>query len=257
MTHAIECRTCQRQLAVGPELQGRRIRCPGCKGVMRVPLDETGQPSPHADTSATVRPERAEVAAAVPQRRADYDEEPDDDESLQTPRRESRRRSLSDRKARSPLTFALRLGGVVALVALGAFAIALNVDWYALNPKPLGQQAAHAEAPPLPPPPKLEELPAEPAPANLDAKDRSRGMGATVYLKVTRAANVVQEGSGFFAAEPGLVITSAHVVGMGASGCSSPSKVEVVVHSGAANEMTLQGQLPLPPTGSATWLWYG
>lgn len=132
--------------------------------------------------------------------------------------------------------------GVVGL-ALGVVA-ALNIDRFTSKPiTPKAHQAAHAELPPLPPPPKIDEPPDGPAPPDIDAEARRKVIRATAYLKVTRAAGLIQEGTGFFAAEPGLVITSAHVVGMGASGCSAPANVEVVLNRGEKDEVTLQAHV--------------
>jgi len=64
---------------------------------------------------------------------------------------------------------------------------------------------------------------------------------ATVYLRVADARNKTGGGSGFLAVEPGVVITNAHVVGMMTASSKPPTKIEVVVHSGEANELSLVG----------------
>ncbi len=63
----------------------------------------------------------------------------------------------------------------------------------------------------------------------------------TTILALLAAADANPDN--FFAAEPGLVLTNAHVVGMGAAGCSSPVKVDVVVNNGEADEYTVSGQV--------------
>src|SRR5262245_44171156 len=66
---------------------------------------------------------------------------------------------------------------------------------------------------------------------------------ATVMLKVTSEGGRSAEGSGFFAVEPGIVVTNAHVLGMLQADSKPPTKVEVIVHSGGANEMKLSGKV--------------
>jgi V8-like Glu-specific endopeptidase len=64
---------------------------------------------------------------------------------------------------------------------------------------------------------------------------------ATVYLKVTTAGGQVSEGSGFLLGEPGIVITNAHVVGMLQAKAKPPTKVEIVINSGEADEAKVAG----------------
>src|SRR5262249_24935582 len=78
-----------------------------------------------------------------------------------------------------------------------------------------------------------------PAPPQIDAETRRKVIRATAHIRTTRVGNVTEEGSGFFAAEPGLVFTNAHVVGMGAAGCHEPVRVDVIVNSGQSDEKTL------------------
>jgi S1-C subfamily serine protease len=66
---------------------------------------------------------------------------------------------------------------------------------------------------------------------------------ATVYLKVTTASGKITEGSGFLAVRQGIVITNAHVVGMMQASSKPPSKVEVVLYSGEADEVQLAGEV--------------
>jgi LSD1 subclass zinc finger protein len=96
----------------------------------------------------------------------------------------------------------------------------------------------------LEPPPKQVEVPAGPAPPAMAADTTKRVKKATAYLRVTQGNGVTVEGSGFFAAEAGLVFTNAHVLGMMESSSKLPTKVDVVVHSGeASTEFTVSGQV--------------
>ncbi|HEX4613797.1 MAG TPA: serine protease, partial [Urbifossiella sp.] len=62
---------------------------------------------------------------------------------------------------------------------------------------------------------------------------------ATVLLRVTLPNGDKVTGSGFFAQEPGLVVTNAHVLGMLDPDGRRPLKVEVVVRSGEPTSQTL------------------
>jgi S1-C subfamily serine protease len=64
---------------------------------------------------------------------------------------------------------------------------------------------------------------------------------ATAYLRVTMPSGQVAEGSGFFAMEPGIVVTNAHVLGMLQAKSQVPRNVQVVVNSGQANEKQIIG----------------
>jgi len=87
------------------------------------------------------------------------------------------------------------------------------------------------------------DAPAGPAPAVID-KDTAYKVGqTTAYLRVRLANGNTVEGSGFFAVQPGLVLTNAHVLGMLNLGSSMPAEVRVVVHSGEADEFTLPAEV--------------
>jgi S1-C subfamily serine protease len=59
---------------------------------------------------------------------------------------------------------------------------------------------------------------------------------ATVYLRVKHADGKQAEGSGFFAGGPGMIVINAHILGD-----KPPTKIEVLVRSGEADEKTLPG----------------
>jgi S1-C subfamily serine protease len=93
------------------------------------------------------------------------------------------------------------------------------------------------------PPPKQVAVPPGPTPPFIDPAATARVKKATAYFRVTMSNGQVAQGSGFFALEPGLVFTNAHVLGMMGSAGGMPSKVEVVVHSGQPEEFTCVGQV--------------
>ncbi len=82
------------------------------------------------------------------------------------------------------------------------------------------------------------------APAVITAETTHKVKRATVCLRVRLANGQLSEGSGFFAAQRGLVLTNAHVLGMRAAGTSLPTKVDIVVHSGEpGEEFTVSGRV--------------
>jgi tetratricopeptide (TPR) repeat protein/S1-C subfamily serine protease len=87
------------------------------------------------------------------------------------------------------------------------------------------------------------EVPPGPAPAVIDRDTTRKVKQATVLLRVRLANDDTLEGSGFFAVEPGLVLTNAHVLGMLRPGSPTPEKVQVVVHSGETEEFILPAQV--------------
>jgi S1-C subfamily serine protease len=127
----------------------------------------------------------------------------------------------------------------------GLLLLALAVGLFALflpraDTRPADPAEAEAPAPQLPP---RAEVPAGPVPAQIDPATVSRIKDATVYLRVRLPNGDVAEGSGFFCLEPGVVMTNAHVLGMLRPDAAPPSQVDVVAHSGEANETKLTGSV--------------
>jgi S1-C subfamily serine protease len=93
------------------------------------------------------------------------------------------------------------------------------------------------------PPPVVNFDPAKkPAAAGqLNAATLKKVKKSTAYLRVTMTSGAQAEGSGFFAVEPGIVVTNAHVLGMLQSYSPTPTNVDVVINGGEADEMTLRG----------------
>jgi S1-C subfamily serine protease len=104
-------------------------------------------------------------------------------------------------------------------------------------------QLVPVKAPNDPPPPVIE-VPPGPAPAAIAKENTLRVKKATAYLRVSMPNGLTGEGSGFFAAEPGLVFTNAHVLGMLGASSPMPARVDVVVNSGEpGQEFALAGQI--------------
>jgi len=87
----------------------------------------------------------------------------------------------------------------------------------------------------------VAQIPAGPAPATIQPESTRKVKKATVYLKVVMAGGETAEGSGFFAMEPGIVLTNAHVVGMLQANSKAPKKIDIVANSGETDEFTMKG----------------
>jgi hypothetical protein len=100
------------------------------------------------------------------------------------------------------------------------------------------------------PPPAPDSVPQQAAlfptgaaPPTIQPESVKRVKKATVQLKVKLSDGSSAEGSGFFATEPGIVLTNAHVLGMLRANAKPPQKIEVVAQSGQADEFTMTGKV--------------
>jgi hypothetical protein len=76
----------------------------------------------------------------------------------------------------------------------------------------------------------------------ISADHTRRAKKATVYIKVVLPGGEVAEGSGFFAMEPGLIVSNAHVLGM-LRGQEKPTSLEVIINSGEPDEFRAQADI--------------
>src|SRR5947209_4739242 len=89
------------------------------------------------------------------------------------------------------------------------------------------------------PGPKADPNPnpkADPAPPRIKGETVEKVKASSVYLHVRLPNGAECEGSGFFAIEPGIVITNAHVIGMMTATSRPPAAVDVVVAAGQPGE---------------------
>ena len=246
----IACPACRARFDCPVERAGRSVRCGACANVFTAP-----PPVPVAVALPLARPRPAvRVATATPVARATsavaarYDSDDDD-----APRR--RRPAEVAVPKTSPLVYALGgVGGLLLLVVLAfagfalkrqsdapAVAVAPKVEVVIPAVQPLSAApaapalpAAPAGVPPAPagtPPPKV----AATLPNGTPAQAIQMVKASTAYIR-TRQKNMMSMGSGFFAGPPGYVVTNAHVIGVGPKDVQMPSRVEVVVHSGEADQ---------------------
>ncbi|HEX3314033.1 MAG TPA: serine protease, partial [Gemmataceae bacterium] len=113
-------------------------------------------------------------------------------------------------------------------------------------------EPAKSVEPPPPPAPSVPLVPLTPAapptptaapPAQIDAANIRRVKKATTFLRVTAGDGVQMSGTGFFAIEPGIVFTNAHVVDMLDSNSPPPRSIDVVLNSGEPDEKVLRGTI--------------
>ncbi len=79
--------------------------------------------------------------------------------------------------------------------------------------------------------------------AQLDGDVLKKVKAATVHLEVLLPSGDTVEGSGFFTAEPGVIVTNAHVLGMVSADSRPPVKVVITLHSGESNSRALPARL--------------
>jgi S1-C subfamily serine protease len=77
----------------------------------------------------------------------------------------------------------------------------------------------------------------------LDKDTLAKVKEATAYLQVRLPDGTISQGSGFFAVEPGLVLTNAHVLGMLEAGSRPPRQIVVVINSGQPSSQVVKGTL--------------
>jgi S1-C subfamily serine protease len=267
-------------LAVPENLQGKQVRCPKCSKLTLVPASEAVTPTAPSGAAATAAKasERASEAitkaaprpspARSPQPTGKASARAQDKEGAETPTvrhtgkkyrdsEDSDDRPRRRKQTKSPLPWIL--GGVGGGVVLGLVVLAVLVmtgrsetksepvveDQAPAKKTPRvnpGQQLA-VRSPKQFEPPQPVPIPAGPAPKEISPESTSRVKRATAYLRVKYANGSEAEGSGFFAAEKGLVFTNAHVLGMLNPSAPAPAQVNVVVGSGEPGEFTRRGQV--------------
>ena len=105
-------------------------------------------------------------------------------------------------------------------------------------PEEKPQQPVKPAEPVKPVGPKPTVGPAKDAP---DEATLIRVKASTVYIEVDNGRGGGGTGTGWFAFEPGLIVTNAHVVGMKHPGSKPPAKVSVFLNSGTEKQQLYEG----------------
>jgi S1-C subfamily serine protease len=243
MSVRVTCPACRASYSVGDEIRGKTIRCRECDQPLPIPARRTD-----ADTTIRLPDDDAQPNDAI------YDTK---GRSAPRPtgrgRREEETTREAPRKARSGGLIAVLLvvgGSFAVLAVLGIALVVLTIVIFRggapeeqLAVKGPGavklQEGGNAGNPVL-----FAGPGNVPPPDQIDPETLAKVKQATVYLRVTMPNGQAAEGSGFFAVEPGVVITNAHVLGMLQAQSRPPANVDVVVHSGEpGKELVLRGQV--------------
>ena len=259
----IACPSCRSRFDCPVERAGRSVRCGVCANVFAAPQPPSPPPKavPVAVALPVARPRpAARVSVATPLARsataaaARYDSDDDD-----APRR--RRPAEVAEPKTSPLVYVLGgVGGLLLLVVLAfaGFVVKRGADAPAVAAAPKSSEIVIPAAQPLSAAPAVPSSPvaaAPLAPAGTPPPKVAPAMSnatpaqaiqmvkaSTAYIR-TRQKNMMSMGSGFFAGPPGYVVTNAHVIGVGPKDVQMPSRVEVVVHSGEADQKVYTARL--------------
>lgn len=262
MAIRINCPSCNTPNTIDDAKRGRKVRCRTCDEPISVPTGNSSKGKRQAE-EAVQETRKVKVRAAGAGKLAnDEDDDRDADEGR-------RSRKKKNRAAKSGFPMAVVVGGVAAVLLFCLLGVGLPAYFLLWKSKPdaaLGKaadQQVHADRKnpdnrnedqknknenPNPNPkknpnplPVVDPNAGKPLPDQIPPELVPRIKQATVYLRVTMPSGQIAEGSGFFAMEPGIVITNAHVLGMLQAKSQVPRNVQVVVNSGQANEKQIIG----------------
>jgi S1-C subfamily serine protease len=266
MSLRISCPACKIVITVGDEARGRNVRCAGCGKVLAIPAGvRAPAPTPPPETQS-IKPAAGpatDFAFATPvQQPAPPTPAPPHAIAVsvaapipQLPPAVAGAAASAEQKAKSkksgvPIAVLLAGGGAVVFLFVLICAGTIGAVLIFRSDKkpadvPLDRQAkkpakAKEETKPAPEP-IVDANAGKPLPAQMPEDILKRVKAATVHLRVTRQGGGVSEGSGFFAIQPGIVITNAHVLGMLHAGSRAPIDVQVTLNSGETNEVKLDG----------------
>jgi S1-C subfamily serine protease len=255
----VACPWCRTVSVVSDTLRGQVAKCGACGKAMQLgtapaqPAATKPPPLPAAKSAPISFKKDAAapspVRAAPPPRRRRNDEDDYDDRPVR-PRR--RRREAAG--IPTGVWVCCGVGGLAVVMALVIFvvrAVSPGNDVVRTTPPP-GQQAEaplpvqnqeapqqHQDPPAVVPDP--DDLPPGPLPAQLSRDDLARVKKATVYIRA-HVPGGMSQGTGFFAVQPGLVVTNAHVLNMLKSP-RPPTRIDVVCDSGEPTERVFPAQL--------------
>ncbi|MBI3410066.1 MAG: trypsin-like peptidase domain-containing protein [Planctomycetes bacterium] len=277
MAIRVTCPSCGKSMDVGEDKRGKRVVCRGCDKPLQVSGGTRPRDNDERDYEDAIQEERRPRSRTDPGRADQRDWDDDRDSSKSRIRagassrdvrdrdgrdrdnrdRDSRDRDPRDRdddgpprrhkksrhkSATSPLVwiFALGGGGLLLVALVVVLVISLNAPDRTTKPRFVGQPPPFVNAQPAPVKQQPDQIPVEVV---------ERVKKATVHIKVTTPTGLMAEGSGFFA-EPGLVVTNAHVLGMLQARSRMPAQATVVVNSGELNEFQLSGNVLGVDSGS-------
>jgi predicted Zn finger-like uncharacterized protein len=249
MSIRFTCPACDASYTIDDDMRGKKMRCRKCDESVTVPAKEPKTDDGVYDPKGRGSP---------PVRRDDRRDR-DDHDGPKSRREKDASSSRKPKKKGNLLLPMVAIGGggiavvgvtLLLVIVILVFALKSSDDPPA-DPRivkdavavgPVGGGAPNVFFGPQANPNALP-VDNQPAPDKIAAATVQSVKASTVYLRVTMPSGGVAEGSGFFAIEPGIVITNAHVVGMMRADSKLPANVDVVINSGEPNEVTLRGNV--------------
>lgn len=238
-------------------------RCPHCQARFLVPAEQVGQPAKCGRCRKPFTPTAPPVPAPVPKaapipvavalpppapkpvvRAAELPPSRHDDDEDDRPRRRPRKPAPKPAAIHPGLLIGGGAAAVLLLVGLIGLVVYLapSSDPEPVPASPTAGPAYVTAGPAMPPAPAPAPSQAPPRPAATGKPEAvadavRRVKASTVYIRVHSRMGL-SSGSGFFAGEPGYVVTNSHVVGFEPGKVDLPHRIEVVVDSGEPTKRT-------------------
>lgn len=245
----IACPSCRARFQCPAERFGKPVRCGSCSIVFTAPVPAaTALPAKPVAAKPVLRavevpkpqPVSAAKVVATPRSVRPKDDEEDDDVA-------PRRRSAKTAPAANNTKLYIGLGaGAAALLMVGVLGVAV----YALSGRTKTAVTEVVAAPPAEAPKPVVAPTVAPAPPVKQAEPQAVNaadaiknvIASTVYIRV-HSGRTLGMGSGFFAGDPGYIVTNSHVLGFGPETLRIPNKVEVVVRSGETDQLVYNARI--------------
>ena len=237
MAFRIICPSCQAPNSIDDDKHGRKVRCLKCNEPISVPPAKKER---HGD-EAVQENRKVKLKAANARKQTDDDDAQHEDD----------RPSNKKKAAKKGPPVVLLLGGAAALLLVVLLAVA-GVGGFLYWRSSTTQnepQVAHVDetkegddqTSKTETPDKKNEKPdnkiepkKDPNPGDLPP-ELQRVKQATVMVLTRRRGGITLEASGFFV-QPGVIVTTAHALGMLEPNASPPNSLEVIVNGGEPNE---------------------
>ncbi len=271
MSIRVVCPSCEKVYNLDDNMRGKKVQCRECKKPFEIPRvdrqekreedrrsqeDRTAPPRPPRDERIVPPPLPTRTAGARVRR--DEEDEPrsrsagrtrerERDEEPDRSRRSDRSRRDEDDKSQKSLVPILAGVGAGVVLLIGLIVGGLV---YAFSGKSgPGTNAAAGNNSSTVPAAGGASLAgggdaaalAGPVPTEMAENVVKQVIQSTAYLRVKLPNGGIAQGSGFFALEPGIVITNAHVLGMLRADSLPPHNVDVVTNSGLPGETKMVG----------------
>jgi S1-C subfamily serine protease len=155
------------------------------------------------------------------------------------------------KKARAKPLIAVGIAGGLAAAFLFVCTGGIGILYLAFRSKPKPADPAvlaiaqnnDTKPPDAEPPPPKKKRKKYNTESKITTETLDRVKRSTVYIRVVDGRGEGGTGSGFFAYEPGIVLTNAHVVGMMEADSPPPRRIDIILNSGLKDERNLTGDV--------------